>query len=183
MADATTLVVRPSHAFGRDHESTEMCLQALAAFAPPAPFRMLDVGSGTGVLSIAAARLGGEAVGIDIDEAANVEAEANARLNDVADRVSFGTTWPEPSKRATGASFDVVIANILCEVLLTLAPDVIAHTRGLLVLSGLVSTDVPAILAAYVPKLGGRRPEIFERGRWRALVWRLPTETASPAAR
>jgi ribosomal protein L11 methyltransferase len=166
--DDRTIVLAPSGAFGDGrHESTRMCVQALAAFAPRAPFRMLDVGSGTGILSIAAAKLGGEAVGVEIDEVANAVAAENARLSDVADRVVFGTAWPD-------GAFDVVVANILREVLALLADDVVRRLApsGMLVLSGLVSTDVPAIVARYAPPLGRRRPDVFERGPWRTLVWR-----------
>jgi ribosomal protein L11 methyltransferase len=159
----------PSPAFGDGrHETTRMCLQALAVFAPREPFRLLDVGSGTGILSIAAAKLGADAIGIEIDELANVVARENAVLSGVAERVAFHTEWPE-------GEFEVVVANILRSVLLLLADEIVARLArgGTLVLSGLVSTDVPEMVACFAPKLGGRRPEVFERGVWRALVWRV----------
>lgn len=167
-ADARTIVIVPSPAFGDGrHETTRMCLQAIAAFAPQAPFRMLDVGSGSGILAIGAAKLGGEAVGVEIDAAANAVAEENARRSGVVDRVAFGSAWP-------GGRFELVVANILRGVLLALAEDVVRRLEpgGVLILSGLVSTDVPEIVACYAPKLEGRRPEVFERGSWRTLVWR-----------
>lgn len=166
--DARTLAIVPSRAFGDGrHETTQMCLQALAVFAPRERFRMLDVGSGSGILSIAAAKLGGEAVGVEIDAEANAVAASSARLSGVADRVAFDTAWPS-------GRFEVVVANILRAVLLDLADDVVLRLApgGLLILSGLVSTDVPEIVARYAPRLEGRRPEIFERGSWRTLVWR-----------
>jgi ribosomal protein L11 methyltransferase len=163
-ADARTIVLAPSRAFGDGtHETTRMCVQALAAFAPRRAFTMLDVGSGTGILAIAAAKLGGTPLGVEIDEAANEAARRNARLNGFG--IGFRATWPE-------GTFDVVVANILRDVLLELAPAITSRAGGLLVLSGLVSTDVPAILARYSPLRGDRRPEIFERDAWRALVWR-----------
>ncbi|AGP42125.1 50S ribosomal protein L11 methyltransferase [Sorangium cellulosum] len=168
-ADERTIVLGPSHAFGDGrHESTRMCLQALAAFAPRGGFRLLDVGSGTGILSIAAAKLGGEAFGVDIDAAAIAIAAESARRSAVEARVRFATTWPD-------GSFDIVVANILRDVLTELAPLIAARLAplGTLILSGLVSTDVPEIVARYAPLLAGRRPEIFERGAWRTLVWRL----------
>ncbi|WP_437953046.1 50S ribosomal protein L11 methyltransferase [Sorangium sp. So ce296] len=168
-ADERTIVLGPSHAFGDGrHESTRMCLQALAAFAPRGGFRLLDVGSGTGILSIAAAKLGGEAIGVDIDAAAIAISAENARRSAVEARVRFATTWPD-------GSFDIVVANILRDVLTELAPLIAARLAplGTLILSGLVSTDVPEIVARYAPLLAGRRPEIFERGAWRTLVWRL----------
>jgi ribosomal protein L11 methyltransferase len=166
--DARTIVLVPSHAFGDGrHESTQMCLQALAVFAPTRPFRLLDVGSGSGILSIAAAKLGGEAVGVEIDATANLVATENARVSGVTGRVVFDTTWPNET-------FDVVVANILRGVLITLADEITRRRRpaGTLILSGLVSTDVPEIIACYAPRLEGRRPEIFERSSWRTLMWR-----------
>lgn len=166
--DDRTIVLGASHAFGDGrHESTRMCLQALAAYAPREGFRLLDVGSGSGILSIGAAKLGGEAVGVEIDPEANAVAEENARLSGVEGRVSFGTMWP-------GESFGVVVANILRDVLVMLAPEIVSRLAppGTLILSGLVSTDVPATIGRYAPLLEGRRPDIFERGEWRTLVWR-----------
>jgi ribosomal protein L11 methyltransferase len=65
-------------------------------------------------------------------------------------------------------------------VLLELAPSIVARLAplGTLILSGLVSTDVPEIVARYAPLLDGRRPEIFERGAWRTLVWRLAARSS-----
>ncbi|WP_437834272.1 50S ribosomal protein L11 methyltransferase [Sorangium sp. So ce1153] len=171
--DARTIVLGPGRAFGDGrHPSTRMCLQALASFAPRGGFRLLDVGSGTGILSIGAAKLGGEAIGVDIDAAAIAIAQDNARRSAVEARVRFATAWPE-------GTFDIVVANILREVLTALAPGIAARLApsGTLILSGLVSTDVPEIVARYAPLLSGRRPEIFERDAWRTLVWRL---TADP---
>lgn len=168
-ADHRTIAILPGRAFGDGrHESTRMCLQALAAFAPRSDFRLLDVGSGSGILAIGAAKMGGQAAGVEIDEEANGLARANAQHNGVADRVTFGTEWP-------GGRFDVVIANILRGVLLDLAPSIVERiaTAGVLVLSGLVSTDVPSIIARYAPLLGDLRPDVFARDEWRTLVWRL----------
>ncbi len=172
--DERTIVLGPGRAFGDGrHETTRMCLQALAAFAPRTGFRLFDVGSGTGILSIGAAKLGGRAIGVDIDPAANAIATENARRSGVESQVSFATTWPD-------GSFEAVVANILRDVLLELAPRIVARVSqaGTLILSGLVSTDAPAIIACYTQLLSGARPAIFERDMWRTLVWR----DAEPAA-
>ena len=73
--------------------------------------------------------------------------------------------------------FDLVVANILAAVLVAFADALVARLspNGALVLCGLVATDVPRLIATYAPKLDGRRPEIYERGEWRALVWRAST--------
>ncbi|AKV03994.1 Ribosomal protein L11 methyltransferase [Labilithrix luteola] len=144
-----------------------MCLQALAVFAPRRQFRLFDVGSGSGILSIGAAKLGATTFGVEIDDEANAVARENARLSDVEARTTFTTSWPE-------GTFEFVVANILRGILLDLATEIVDRMApgGTLVLSGLVSTDVPAIIARYSPLLRGRRPEVFERDAWRALVWR-----------
>jgi ribosomal protein L11 methyltransferase len=125
------------------------------------------VGSGSGILSIPAAKLGGEAFGVEIDATANVVAATNARASGVADCVTFGTAWPS-------GRVEVVVANILRGVLLDLADDIVLRLAagGVVILSGLVSTDVPEMVACYAPRLAQRRPQVFERGSWRTLVWR-----------
>ncbi len=166
------IVLQPSGAFGDGkHETTQLCLQALSAFAPRdgRAWRVLDFGSGSGILSIAAARLGAVVVGVEIDAAAVTVARESAKLNGVDSRVSFATALDEGEGR-----FDVVVANILRGVLIDMADDLVARvaTGGTLVLSGLVGTDVPEIVARYGAKLEGRRAEVYARGEWRAVVWR-----------
>jgi ribosomal protein L11 methyltransferase len=163
------IVLVPSAAFGDgSHATTRMCLHAVRAFAPSVPFRMLDVGSGTGVLAILAAKRGATyAVGVEIDADANRVATTNAANNGVGDRVVFGTAWPE-------GPFEVVVGNIRRGELLSLKEEILLRlaTGGTLVLSGLVSTDVPSLVAAYAPHLGGARPDIFASEDWRTNVWR-----------
>ena len=163
--DERTIVVTPGHAFGDGHhETTHLCVQAVGALAPRGrPWTFLDWGSGSGILSIAAVKLGATAKGIDIDEDANLAAARNAERSGVV--ATFGVD-PVPG------TFDLVVANILRDVLLALAEPIVANVGGTLVLSGLVGTDVPAITGRYAPLLGDRRPEVYERGSWRALVWR-----------
>lgn len=170
-----TIELAESRAFGDgSHETTRVCLQAVRALAPrDASWRMLDFGSGTGVLGIAAAKLGArEAIGIEIDEDALAIAPENARLNGVDGRVAFARSLDD----ARG-TFELVAANILAGVLVAFARPLVERlagqgTTGTLILSGLVATDVPVIVATYAPLLRERRPEIYERGEWRALVWR-----------
>lgn len=155
------------------HETTQLCLQAIYAFHPRGrSFRLLDFGSGSGILSIAAAKLGAEVDGIEIDEPSIEHAEANVRLNDVRERVRFGRKLEEASGK-----FDLVVANILLAVLVEYAEELVARLSpgGTLVLSGLVGTDVPVAIGRYSPLLGGARPDVFERGDFRALVWRGPS--------
>lgn len=171
-SQSITLWVPDGPAFGDGrHETTQLCLQSVGALAPRTDgWRFLDWGSGTGILSIAAAKLGAaRAVGVDIDEASNAIARANAVRNGVGDRVSFDATLPADAGR-----FELVVANILRGVLNDLAGEIASGVAGggTLVLSGLVATDVPDVATRYASLLAGHRPEVYTRGEWRALVWR-----------
>jgi ribosomal protein L11 methyltransferase len=130
---------------------------------------MLDFGSGSGILAIAAAKLGAQVRAIEIDQRALEHAHANACLNCVSDRITLGHVL-EPADQ----TFELVVANILRRVLLEQAPGLAARVAhgGALVLSGLLSTDVPEVSVRYASLFGGRRPEIYERDGWRALAWR-----------
>ena len=170
-ADALALWLSPGPGFGDGtHPTTQLCLMALAALAPRGrPWRLLDFGSGSGILSIAGARIGASVDAVEVDPAAIDHAARNLAANAVEDRVRPVRAMSD----ATGP-FDVVVANITRAVVLRFAEELVGARApdGHLVLSGLVSTDVPEAIARYAPLLGGLRPEIYEREEWRALVWR-----------
>lgn len=153
------------------HPTTQLCLQAVGACAPRdgRAWRLLDFGSGTGILAIGGALLGAEVVGVEIETAAIDTATANGDLNGVSDRIFYSE-----SLDAAPGPFDLVVANILRPVLLAFAEPLAARLApgGTLILSGLVATDAPEVGVAYSALLAGRRPENFARGDWRALVWR-----------
>jgi len=149
-----------------------LCLQAIHWLRPAGArsWRLLDFGSGSGILSIAAARLGASVEAVEIDPLAIEHARHNAVLNLVEDRVRHSRTLAEAPGR-----FDLVVANILCDVLLEAAEDLTSRVveNGALALSGLVATDVPRIIARYAPLLAQRRPAVYERGAWRLLSWKV----------
>lgn len=169
--DPFELVIDRGPAFGDGrHETTQLCLQAIAALATrDGPWRMIDLGSGSAILAIGAARLGAVVEAVEMDPVAAAHGERNAHSNGVADRVRHGRTL-----EGTRGSFDFAVANILRPVLLELAQPLVSRlsSRATLVLSGLVSTDVPEVSTRYAMLLHGQPPEIYERGEWRALVWR-----------
>jgi ribosomal protein L11 methyltransferase len=171
------LVIDPGPGFGDGrHETTQLCLQAIAAIAPrDRPWRMLDLGSGSGILAIAAARMGALVDAVEIDALAAAHGERNARANAVVDRIRHVRGLED-----TRDPFDFAVANILRSVLLEVAEALVARLSigATLVLSGLVSTDVPEVSAGYAALLHGRRPEVYERENWRALVWRRINMTA-----
>jgi ribosomal protein L11 methyltransferase len=170
-ADALSIRIASGPGFGDGkHPTTQLCLEALAALAPRGrAWRLLDFGSGSGILSVAGALLGATVDAVEIDPGAVEHAERNLRANAVAERVR-----QVPALDVATGPFDVIVANILRSVLLAHADALVGvlASPGALVLSGLVSTDVPEVSARYARALGGQRPEVYDREDWRALAWR-----------
>ncbi|MFO0749022.1 MAG: 50S ribosomal protein L11 methyltransferase [Myxococcota bacterium] len=146
------VIIDPTRAFGAGfHPTTAACLamldRALAGVAATGVARptVLDVGAGTGILAIAAAHLGADVVGVEIDATACVDAERNARLNGVSERVTIihDTLQREQVRR------DVVVANVLASVLIALAPAILDATGREVILSGIQTSKEDGVLAAY----------------------------------
>ena len=143
------LVIDPGLAFGTgSHPTTHMCLEWLEQ-ASLAGKRVIDYGCGSGILAIAAARLGAKQVtGIDIDPQALVSAKENARVNGVAIAVqSSSDAMPQPA--------DVVVANILSNPLKLLAPMLMSLVSpgGWLVLSGVLERQIAEVSQFYAESL------------------------------
>jgi len=131
-----SLVIEPKMAFGTgDHPTTALCLAAVDAFCAAHPGgSVLDVGTGTGVLALMARKLGAaRVVGVDNDPMSVTLARENAALNGIAGVELSGATLD-----AIEGRFDLVVANILANTLVELAPALVAHTRGRLVLAGVL---------------------------------------------
>jgi ribosomal protein L11 methyltransferase len=146
--------IEASLAFGTGHHGTTRgCLLALDhILRKHRPRRVLDVGTGTGVLAIAATKaLRQPIVAGDIDPVSVEVARANARANGVASRIRFYVAPGLRHALARPGNFDLILANILARPLNRLAPALMAALapRGRLVLSGLLETDVAGILAAF----------------------------------
>lgn len=147
-AGRTRLLIDPKMAFGTGyHESTRLVLSLLPDVVAPGA-RVLDVGTGTGVLSIAALALGAaSAIGVDIDPWSVVNGTENAALNGVGDRfeVREGSLDVVPE---TG--FDLVLANIIRSVLVPMLPDLAAAAvpGAPVVLAGLLLTERDTLLDA-----------------------------------
>jgi ribosomal protein L11 methyltransferase len=135
----------PGVAFGTGtHPTTQLCLAWLDDHVVPGA-RVLDYGCGSGILSIAAAKLGaGDTVGVDVDAQALEAARANAAANQVSAR------YTGPDDLHAG-SFDIVVANILANPLKLLAPALLARVapRGALVLSGVLERQSDDVIATY----------------------------------
>lgn len=147
--EAINLILDPGMAFGTgSHPTTRLCLEWLER-SVGAGCSVLDYGCGSGILAIAAARLGAARVaGVDIDPQAVEAARANAQRNDV--QAEFAD-----SAQALAGEYDVVVANILSNPLRVLAPAICAHVRsgGRLALSGILREQAAEIVAIYAPWL------------------------------
>ncbi|MCO5097583.1 MAG: 50S ribosomal protein L11 methyltransferase [Rhodocyclaceae bacterium] len=145
--DAINLALDPGLAFGTgSHPTTRLCLNWLCSHIQTGA-SVLDYGCGSGILAIAAAKLGaGSVVGVDIDENALAAAAGNAERNGTKLQL-FHSGIP------LDMQFDIVVANILTNPLCVLAPLLAERTRqgGLIALSGILSSQVSQVQEAYRP--------------------------------
>jgi len=168
------LTLDPGMAFGTgQHETTRMCLEAIERMVRPGA-RVLDVGCGSGILSLAAAKLGAAGVvALDIDEMCVRVATENARANGVDGAVtvaqgSAGDAWPFDF--AADARFDVVVANIIARVIVELAPALVGALTpgGRLIVSGVIEEREHEVRAA-IGAAGGRIESARVMGDWRCI--------------
>jgi len=158
--------MEPGMSFGTgNHATTRACLQFFDALALENPARsVLDMGCGSGILSIAAAKLGFAPVaGFDNDPDAVAIAQENARLNatpevhyyiaDVAGASCSQVVHAKPREQDAPATFDIVVANILAPVLIehaaAIAQRVARAPNAALIISGILEEQYPAVLAAF----------------------------------
>ena len=180
------LRVEAASAFGSGrHGSTEGCLRALSLLARRPIRRPIDVGCGSGILAIAAAKLWRVPVlAADVDPAAVAVARANARLNGVGPlvRVVLADGWRAPSI-AEGGPYDLVLCNILARPLKRLAGDLARHIApgGIAVLAGLLVADGADVLASH-RAAGLRLAWRIDVEGWRTLLLRRPTVTGDRGA-
>ncbi len=155
----STIIILPSTGFGTGHHATtRLCLAALQR-AAPAGKAVIDVGTGSGVLALAAAKLGASrAVGIDNDQDAIDNALENRDLN-AASEVEFRCSGLEAS--ATEGPFDIVLANLTGAVLIRLSRELtaIAAADGRLILSGLREEEEADVVSAFGRPLIARDAE------------------------
>jgi ribosomal protein L11 methyltransferase len=138
-------VLDPGMAFGTgQHATTRLCLIAIERICEAAPPQsMLDMGAGSGLLAIAAGKLGARGiVAIDNDPVCVAACRTNAEINAVAMESRLGDTPPD-------RRFELVAANILAGPLIDMAPELARCIAGRLVLSGLLAEQAGAVTAAY----------------------------------
>jgi ribosomal protein L11 methyltransferase len=162
-ADRVRLVIEPKMAFGTgDHPTTSLCLGAVDDYMATHPgASVLDVGTGTGVLAIAAKKLGaGRVVGTDNDPVSVELARENAEVN-----ATPGLELSGKNVDALDGAFDLVVANILANTLIELAPLIVPRVKDKLLLAGVLAHQKADVEAAYV-KLGLVAEPGAQQGEW-----------------
>lgn len=180
-ASDITIALDPGMAFGTGlHPSTQLCLRAVERFAAKGQ-RVLDVGTGTGILAIAAVKLGAaSALAIDVEEAAVAAAIENSARNGVESAVTVRLASLVPVHNPIGAQpglvgsgqYDLVLANIIAEVIAGMAEALVERTApgGLIITSGIIEEREHLVLEAFAD-----RAELVSReqdGDWLCLCMR-----------
>ncbi len=166
------IVIQPKMSFGTGHHSTTQLMVRMLLDAEAPSRRVLDMGSGTGVLAILAARLGAESVlAVEIDDMAEESVRENISINGVAERVESICGDVAAIK---GRHFDIILANINRNILLRDMADYCAtlNAGGLLVISGFLEEDV-APLTQRAEELGLSHERHLSHEGWQALSFRL----------
>ena len=165
--DQLLITIEPGMAFGTGtHETTRLCLAAIERNFTGNSF--LDVGTGTGVLAIAAAKLNTSAFidACDVDPEAVSVAVENAKINKVDDRISFSIGSVEDTTR----SADLVCANLTADVITDILPRLINVTCGRLILSGILAEQVESVRHRLFDCGVSTEPDITQDGEWAAMV-------------
>ena len=167
------IVIEPGMAFGTGtHETTRLCLRALDQMMRPG-LTVLDVGTGSGVLSVAAAKLGASRiVAIDVEADSLAATLENAERNGVAAVIAASLT---PLEDVPGR-FELVVANILATVLVEVSETLVPRLApgGVLLLSGILDVDAGAVTAEYLRR-GLEFMEQTQDRDWVALRFRAPS--------
>ena len=171
--------IDPGTAFGTGmHETTQLCIRQLRKFLTPET-ELLDVGTGSGILSIISLKLGAKhAVGTDLDPCAVEAVRENMEVNGI-DPASFEMmigniiTEKEIQERVGYGCYDIVVANILAEVLVPLTPVILSQLKpgGVYITSGIID-DKEDLVVETVKKCGLTVLEVTHQGEWVSVTAR-----------
>lgn len=170
--DQTEIQINPGWSFGKgDHPTTKLCIHSLEElFKAEKIESVLDVGCGSGVLSIASAAMGAEkVVGVDIDNIITLEANSNTEKNGFSSKVNIVLGSVEDVE----GQFDLVIANILIDSIIAISGDLKekASPQGTLLLSGIKDEQKTRAIDRFLELGYELKYEFTEKG-WVALIFK-----------
>lgn len=177
--DKMILHIDPGTAFGTGmHDTTQLCIRALRKYITPKT-RLLDVGTGSGILAILSIMFGAEsAVGTDLDPCAIEAVRENKEANGIADEafeliIGNIITEQEIQEQVGFGCYDIVAANILAEVLVPLTPVIVKHLKkgGIYITSGIIDDKEQTVVDA-VKAAGMEVLEVNHQGEWVGVVAR-----------
>lgn len=170
------LYIEPGLAFGTGHHpSTQLCLRALAELRASGELRagssFLDLGTGSGILGIAAVKMDLHGLGLDLDPEAVANTSRNRVLNKTEDSLLLGTGSLDCIKQ--GVSFDLILANILSRPLIEMAPLLVSLLKpaGFLLLSGIMLEQEEEVIQAY-QRQEARKFKILHQEEWSGLIFK-----------
>lgn len=166
------LSMDPGMAFGTGtHETTRLCSGLLEQYMKPGD-RVLDIGTGSGILAIASAKLGaGEVFAYDIDPVAIRVAEENGTINGCAN-ITFGLSDLLAGVDTAGGGYDFICANIVADIIVRMAGDIVRYLKpgALLAVSGIIDTQAERVMAALTA--GGLIPVLTRaENDWNAMLF------------
>ncbi len=171
-SDDLMIEIDPGMAFGcGTHETTSMCIELLQTYLKPAE-HVIDVGCGSGILSIVAAKLGAKSVvAIDVDKAAVKVTNENIELNGISDIV---TVFHGDLLQNTQVKADLVVANIMADIIILLMDDIsrVLKAEGTFIASGIIQERAPEVKAK-IESAGFVIIEVTQNGEWVAIAAQL----------
>lgn len=166
--DRLVLNIDPGVAFGTgSHETTRLCLETIERYIKPGG-SLLDVGCGSGILSIAGVLLGAEhAVGVDIDQIAVKTAKENTALNQVSDKIQI--IHGSFTEKIDG-KFDIIVANIVADAIISLSGNIVEFMKddSVYIMSGIIDTRLNEVLEAVGKNFS--ITEVIEDNGWACIA-------------
>ena len=178
--DKLLIQIDPGTAFGTGmHETTQLCIRQLRKYIKGGE-RVLDVGTGSGILGIAALKLGaGSVFGTDLDENAIVAVGENLASNDISPEqfaVIQGNIIDDAAikEQAGFGVYDIVVANILADVIIMLQKETAPHLKdgGIFITSGIIDMKEQAVLQAFSENPAFEVIEVTHQGEWVSVTAR-----------
>lgn len=164
------IIINPALSFGSGHhETTSSCIEAIDEFVNEKQ-TVLDVGTGSGILAIAAAKKGCIVDICDTDEVCVIDTKSNFELNGV----SFNDSWVGSTSKAT-KKYDVVIANIVADVLVMIASDLkkCLNENGVLIISGILDKHINRVLSKFNDL---EQIKLIHKNEWMSVVFKNKKE-------